>query len=387
MLVSTVGPFVRWGEPAVQAAIGAGAHYLDSTGEGSFIREVFERFGPGAQARRLGLLTAIGYDWVPGNLAGALALRDAGEAATSVEIGYFNPGTGAGVDERRHARERGRRDALARLRLARRAPGRTSARRATAARSRSSPASRRARSASRSSEHFALPRVHPTLRDVDVFLGWFGPASRADARHLGRDVGADEGPRRRPAPWTRCSAGWSRARPAAPTPPRARRARSVVLAEACDAGGTVLADGALGGHQRLRPDGALPGLGRRDRRRAGACRAPARWGRWTASASTRCEAGCAEAGMRAGSVGLPLRSTARRLRRCAALTAASREGSERRSGRGWRPLARVGARIVRWRASVELLRLRLSKSTLEPDGASRRPRAARQAHSPASMRP
>jgi len=27
------------------------------------------------------------------------------------------------------------------------------------------------------SEHFALPRLHPTLRDVDVFLGWFGPLS------------------------------------------------------------------------------------------------------------------------------------------------------------------------------------------------------------------
>ena len=96
VLVSTVGPFARWGEPAVQAAIAAGAHYLDSTGEGSFIREVFERFGPGAQAAGCGLVTAFGYDWVPGNLAGALALRDAGEAATSVQIGYFNPGAGAG---------------------------------------------------------------------------------------------------------------------------------------------------------------------------------------------------------------------------------------------------------------------------------------------------
>ena len=96
VLVSTVGPFARWGEPAVQAAIAAGAHYLDSTGEGSFIREVFERYGSGAQAAGCGLLTAFGYDWVPGNLAGALALRDAGEAATSVQIGYFNPGAGAG---------------------------------------------------------------------------------------------------------------------------------------------------------------------------------------------------------------------------------------------------------------------------------------------------
>src|SRR2546423_13985988 len=32
VLVSTVGPFVKWGEPAVRAAISAGAQYLDSTG-------------------------------------------------------------------------------------------------------------------------------------------------------------------------------------------------------------------------------------------------------------------------------------------------------------------------------------------------------------------
>ena len=176
VLVSTVGPFARWGEPAVQAAIAAGAHYLDSTGEGSFIRDVFERYGSGAQAAGCGLLTAFGYDWVPGNLAGALALRDAGEAATSVQIGYFNPGAGAGsasggtrassagmmlssgfawhggriVDERpaRHGR------AFEIL------PGKTA----------------RAISAS-GSEHFALPRLHPALRDVRVYLGWFGPAS------------------------------------------------------------------------------------------------------------------------------------------------------------------------------------------------------------------
>src|SRR4051794_13176269 len=42
VLVSTVGPFTRWGEAAVTAAIEAGAHYLDSTGEPPFIRDVFE---------------------------------------------------------------------------------------------------------------------------------------------------------------------------------------------------------------------------------------------------------------------------------------------------------------------------------------------------------
>ena len=81
VLLSTVGPFVRFGEPAVRAAIDAGAHYIDSTGEGPFIRRVFEEFGPQAERAEVVLLTAMGYDWVPGNLAGGLALQEAGEAA------------------------------------------------------------------------------------------------------------------------------------------------------------------------------------------------------------------------------------------------------------------------------------------------------------------
>jgi hypothetical protein len=39
------------------------------------------------------LLTAFGYDWVPGNLAGALALMEAGEEATRIQIGYFGQGS------------------------------------------------------------------------------------------------------------------------------------------------------------------------------------------------------------------------------------------------------------------------------------------------------
>src|SRR3954451_679728 len=91
VLVSTVGPFQRFGGPAIEAAIDAGAHYLDSTGEAPFIREVFEAYGPRAQAAGIGALTAFGYDWVPGNLAGALALQEAGDQATAVDIGYFVP--------------------------------------------------------------------------------------------------------------------------------------------------------------------------------------------------------------------------------------------------------------------------------------------------------
>ncbi|WP_236565574.1 MULTISPECIES: saccharopine dehydrogenase NADP-binding domain-containing protein [Nocardia] len=97
VLVTTVGPFLRYGGPALAAAVAAGAHYFDSTGEGPFIREVFDRDN---EARKAGvaLLTAFGFDFVPGNLAAGLALREAPEAVR-VDIGYFiaGPGTSGGT--------------------------------------------------------------------------------------------------------------------------------------------------------------------------------------------------------------------------------------------------------------------------------------------------
>jgi len=96
VLVSTVGPFTELGAPAVAAAADAGAVYLDSTGEPPFIHTVYERWGPVAERSGAALLTAFGNDYVPGVLAGALALRAAGEGADRVDVGYFITGLGTG---------------------------------------------------------------------------------------------------------------------------------------------------------------------------------------------------------------------------------------------------------------------------------------------------
>jgi len=172
VLVSTVGPFVRWGEPAVAAAIAARAHYLDSTGEPPFIRGVFERRGPAAAAAGCGLLTAMGYDYVPGNLAGALALSEAGSRGVRVDVGYFVAGDRAGQFS-------GGTRASAAGMLAQPAyafrDGRVVSERG--ARHVRDFDGRPAISVG-ASEQFALPRVHPGLRDAGVWLGWFGPASR-----------------------------------------------------------------------------------------------------------------------------------------------------------------------------------------------------------------
>src|SRR5262245_16954388 len=54
VLVTTVGPFARWGEPALMAALTRRAHYLDCTGESTFVRRVFETAGPRAASEGVG---------------------------------------------------------------------------------------------------------------------------------------------------------------------------------------------------------------------------------------------------------------------------------------------------------------------------------------------
>jgi short subunit dehydrogenase-like uncharacterized protein len=239
VLISTVGPFARLGGPAIEAAIAAGAHYLDSTGEGSFIRSVFEQHGPAAEAAGCGLVTAFGYDWVPGNLAGALALREAGDAASRVEIGYFTTGR---VDSR--AASGGTRATLVESLGERSYAWR-------GGRLTSEPAARRVRRfdlgrrrsdaiSVGTSEAFALPRLHPGLRDVGVYLGWAGQLSRAvqamsaATSLLTKVPGARDalGALTRPLAGTGSSGG--------PDAEARAKVGSLVVAEAFDARGTRL---------------------------------------------------------------------------------------------------------------------------------------------------
>src|SRR5829696_9290488 len=175
VLVSTVGPFARWGDAAADAAVDAGALYIDSTGEPAFIRRIFEEYGPRADRSGTGMITAAGYDWVPGNLAGALALRQAGDAASKVAVGYFLTGGGS-MSGGTAASAAG---TFLEPSFAYR-DGAIAAERGGA----------RARSfrmrdkdwwgiSVGGTEHFTLPRVHPRLSEVEVALGWAGTASRA----------------------------------------------------------------------------------------------------------------------------------------------------------------------------------------------------------------
>lgn len=172
VLVSTVGPFSRFGRAAVDAALDEGCAYVDSTGEPSFIREVFEHDAVRALATGARLLPAFGYDYVPGNLAGALALRDAGGMAARIEIGYFLSGP--------MAMSSGTRASAAAMLT----KGPFSFRRGLVRDGSIPVATFELDEGTRDglpiggSEHFALPRLARGLADVGVYLGWAGRLTR-----------------------------------------------------------------------------------------------------------------------------------------------------------------------------------------------------------------
>ncbi len=240
VLITTVGPFARWGDAAAEAAIAARAHYLDSTGEPPFIRRVFEHYGPQAERAGIGMLTAFGYDWVPGNFAAALALRDAGSAAVRIDTGYFVTGaTGAG------SFSGGTKASVAGVAtepaFAYRDGGLRTVRSADRHRSFTLRGRELPAVTVGSSEHFALPKTHPGLREVNSYLGWFGPLSRPMQAFSLIGAGAMRVPGMRMFS-NKLADRLVKGSTGGPGPEQRARSGSYIVAEAYDASGAKLAE-------------------------------------------------------------------------------------------------------------------------------------------------
>jgi short subunit dehydrogenase-like uncharacterized protein len=71
VLITTVGPFIDYGEPVVRACIEQGTDYIDSTGEPNFIQLLLGRYAQLAAQRDVRLVPSCGFDAIPADL-GAL---------------------------------------------------------------------------------------------------------------------------------------------------------------------------------------------------------------------------------------------------------------------------------------------------------------------------
>lgn len=75
VLLTTVGPYVRLGQPVLDAALAGPCHYVDVSGEVGFLSWAYEQDAR-ARAAGVALCPGFGFDGVPGDLLAALAMRE-----------------------------------------------------------------------------------------------------------------------------------------------------------------------------------------------------------------------------------------------------------------------------------------------------------------------
>jgi short subunit dehydrogenase-like uncharacterized protein len=97
VVVDCAGPFVRYGEPVLAAAVETRTHYLDTTGEQPYMKLAFERYGPGASEGEVAVIPAMGFDYVPGDMIASLTADGLGEL-DELSVAYswrgFSPSQG-----------------------------------------------------------------------------------------------------------------------------------------------------------------------------------------------------------------------------------------------------------------------------------------------------
>ncbi|WP_306363153.1 trans-acting enoyl reductase family protein [Nocardia sp. CC227C] len=102
VVVTTVGPYLRYGLPLVRACAENGTHYADLTGEPLFIRECIDRFGDKAAETGAKIVNSCGYDSIPSDLSVYQLYRrsvadNTGELTDTTLVASFKGGVSGGT--------------------------------------------------------------------------------------------------------------------------------------------------------------------------------------------------------------------------------------------------------------------------------------------------
>lgn len=92
VLITTVGPYLQYGEPAVKACAEAGTHYVDLTGEPEFVDEMWLRYHEIAKASGAKIVHACGFDSIPYDLGVLFTVEQLPENVPISIEGYIRAG-------------------------------------------------------------------------------------------------------------------------------------------------------------------------------------------------------------------------------------------------------------------------------------------------------
>ena len=90
VLLTTVGPYVLYGEPLVRACVETGTHYVDITGEPEFVNTIIDRYHEPAKAKGLRIVNCCGFDSIPHDLGVFMLLQEFAGAASVTVDGYVS---------------------------------------------------------------------------------------------------------------------------------------------------------------------------------------------------------------------------------------------------------------------------------------------------------
>ncbi len=90
VVCNTVGPFDYFGDAVVQASANANCHYLDTTGEQAFMKEMREKYAGAYEENGKILAPSVAYMYTPLDIAAHIVLEDA--SVDSLEAGCIASG-------------------------------------------------------------------------------------------------------------------------------------------------------------------------------------------------------------------------------------------------------------------------------------------------------
>ena len=75
VVMNAVGPFNWYGKGVVKACVEQGAHYLDITGEPSFVADIFLTYGKAAEEKGICIVNCCGFDSIPADYVAWLTAK------------------------------------------------------------------------------------------------------------------------------------------------------------------------------------------------------------------------------------------------------------------------------------------------------------------------
>lgn len=95
VVISSLPAYVTHGEPVLAAAIAAGAHYTDVSGEQLFLKRVLDVYGPQAETAGVTVVSGVTNSNLPGDLLGYLTSRRVA-APADIVLSLVSRADGAG---------------------------------------------------------------------------------------------------------------------------------------------------------------------------------------------------------------------------------------------------------------------------------------------------